>query len=168
MIQTRGVRSRLALPARVDEFDAVVPAPFGAVGVIAPGDVLIELVFLPAGARKPPRTAAAALAESQLRDYLDGRSRQLPSVSLPPGSEFRRRVWTCISAIPAGATRTYGEIAAELGSSARAVGQACGDNPLPLFIPCHRVVAAQGPGGFAHAGGGFHQSVKTWLLAHER
>jgi methylated-DNA-[protein]-cysteine S-methyltransferase len=76
-------------------------------------------------------------------------------------------VWRAIGAIRPGVTRTYGQIAVELGSAPRAVGQACGDNPLPLLIPCHRVVAADGPGGFAHSAAGFHQTVKQWLLAHE-
>ena len=72
-----------------------------------------------------------------------------------------------ISAIEAGRTRSYGELARELRSAARAVGQACGANPLPLVVPCHRVLAAGGIGGFAHSEGGFLLEVKRWLLAHE-
>ena len=71
-------------------------------------------------------------------------------------------------AIPRGRTRTYGDIAAELGGEARAVGQACGDNCLPVVIPCHRVVAADGIGGFAHATSGYLLEAKRWLLMHER
>jgi len=83
------------------------------------------------------------------------------------GSEFQCSVWAAIRRIPAGTTRTYGELAAELGSTARAVGQACGDNRLPIAIPCHRVVAAGGLGGFAHRAGGAMLDVKRWLLEHE-
>ena len=72
-----------------------------------------------------------------------------------------------IAAIGPGLTRSYGEIARELGSSPRAVGQACGANLVPLVVPCHRVLAAGGLGGFAHHEGGFHLAVKRWLLAHE-
>jgi methylated-DNA-[protein]-cysteine S-methyltransferase len=70
-------------------------------------------------------------------------------------------------AIPRGRTRTYGEFARELGGEARAVGQACGDNRLPIVIPCHRVVAADGIGGFAHATDGYLIEAKRWLLLHE-
>lgn len=80
---------------------------------------------------------------------------------------FRRSVWAKIAAIGPGRTRSYGEIARELGSAPRAVGQACGANPLPLVIPCHRVVASGGIGGFAHHEAGFYLSVKRWLLSHE-
>jgi methylated-DNA-[protein]-cysteine S-methyltransferase len=70
-------------------------------------------------------------------------------------------------AIPRGRTRTYGDLAQELGGEARAVGQACGDNRLPIVIPCHRVVAAQGIGGFGHSTGGYLIEAKRWLLLHE-
>jgi methylated-DNA-[protein]-cysteine S-methyltransferase len=71
-------------------------------------------------------------------------------------------------AIPRGRTLTYGTIAKALGSAPRAVGQACGANRFPVAIPCHRVVAAAGVGGFAHHAQGFHVDIKRWLLRHER
>ena len=71
-------------------------------------------------------------------------------------------------AIPRGKTRTYGELAKRARRPMRArVGQACGDNRLPIVIPCHRVVAADGIGGFAHATGGYLMEAKRWLLVHE-
>jgi methylated-DNA-[protein]-cysteine S-methyltransferase len=78
-------------------------------------------------------------------------------------------VWARIAAIPRGETRRYGELAAALASAPRAVGQACGANWYPLIIPCHRVTAAGGLGGFARRdeGDGFQTGVKRWLLAHE-
>lgn len=79
-------------------------------------------------------------------------SGSLKSFDYPPsadGTAFQRRVWQKIAEIPFGQTRTYGEIAREIGSSARAVGTACGKNPLPIVIPCHRVVGARGLGGFS-------------------
>jgi len=87
----------------------------------------------------------------------------------PAGTTFQRRVWAAIAAIPNHQTRTYGEIARALHSAPRAVGQACGANPFPLVIPCHRVLASGGGlGGFARHGGGFLLDVKRWLLAHEQ
>lgn len=112
-------------------------------------------------------TEAAAAAVRQIEAYLDDPRSRFDLPLALEGTPFRRRVWGAIRAIGPGCTRTYGQIAADLGSAPRAVGQACGDNPLPLVIPCHRVVAADGLGGFAHSGAGFHRTVKRWLLDHE-
>jgi len=83
------------------------------------------------------------------------------------GTAFQRRVWRAIATIPAGSTRTYGALAADLGSSARAVGGACRANPCPLVVPCHRVVARRGLGGFAGDLDGRLLAIKRDLLAHE-
>ncbi|MFO7542412.1 MAG: methylated-DNA--[protein]-cysteine S-methyltransferase, partial [Thiobacillus sp.] len=86
----------------------------------------------------------------------------------PLGTPFQKKVWRALTHIPAGHPATYGALAKQLGTAARAVGQACGSNPLPILIPCHRVVAASGLGGFMHASTGRPLDIKTWLLAHER
>ena len=86
----------------------------------------------------------------------------------PSGTAFQRRVWEQISAIPSHQTRTYGELAKALHNAPRAVGQACGANPFPLAVPCHRVIATGGGlGGFARQRGGFLLDIKRWLLAPE-
>ena len=82
------------------------------------------------------------------------------------GSAFQNKVWLAIYAIPLGQTRTYSELAAQLQSGPRAVANACGANRLPLLIPCHRVVAKNGLGGFMR-GDKNGLSIKRWLLAHE-
>ena len=82
------------------------------------------------------------------------------------GSAFQQKVWLAIYAIPLGQTRTYSELAAQLQSGPRAVANACGANRLPLLIPCHRVVAKNGLGGFMR-GDKNGLSIKRWLLAHE-
>jgi methylated-DNA-[protein]-cysteine S-methyltransferase len=82
------------------------------------------------------------------------------------GTPFQRRVWQAISAIPKGQVLTYSEIAQQVGSGPRAVANACGANHLPLVIPCHRVVAKDGLGGFMNGAVG-GQKVKKWLLKHE-
>lgn len=150
------------------EYDAVLPAPFGALGVRLAGEVLAGLDFLPPDTPLRPCGAAAVhrVAHELEAYYADPRHPwRLPLA--PAGTPFRQRVWQVLMAIPAGATRTYGEIAAELGSSPRAIGQAVGDNPIPIVIPCHRVVAAHGLGGFMHGSSGFPMAVKEWLLHHE-
>jgi O-6-methylguanine DNA methyltransferase len=76
---------------------------------------------------------------------------QFPGFDIPPGTAFQQAVWRTLTTIPCGEIRTYGDIAAKAGypGACRAAGSACGKNPLPVFIPCHRVVAANGPGGFS-------------------
>ncbi len=82
------------------------------------------------------------------------------------GSAFQNKVWLAIYGIPLGQTRTYSELATQLQSGPRAVANACGANRLPLLIPCHRVVAKNGLGGFMR-GDKNGLSIKRWLLAHE-
>lgn len=148
-------------------FQAQLPVPFGLLGIRTAGGCLAEIAFLESGAPLAPRDRTAERAWAQLQAYfLDPEFRfELPLARA--GTPFQRRVWGKIAAIGSGRTRSYGELARELDSAPRAVGQACGANPLPLVIPCHRVLAANGIGGFAHHENGFHVSVKRWLLAHE-
>ena len=111
---------------------------------------------------------ALGAAMSWLDGYFAGEAPSPATVRLAPaGTDFQKRVWEAMDAIPYGATRTYGHLTATLRdagvpASAQAVGSAVGRNPLLLIRPCHRVVAASSPGGYA-AGSG----TKAWLLAHE-
>ena len=83
------------------------------------------------------------------------------------GTPFQRRVWQVLQKIPSGSTMTYGEVAQQIGSGARAVGNACRANPCPLIVPCHRVVGVDGLGGFSGERGGEKLEIKRWLLQHE-
>jgi methylated-DNA-[protein]-cysteine S-methyltransferase len=114
-----------------------------------------------------PRNALAEKASKQLERYRDDPDIVFDLPLLIEGSPLQRGVWQAMCAIPRGRTRTYGELARELGADPRAIGQACGDNRLPIVIPCHRVVAADGIGGFSHTTEGYLIEVKRWLLAHE-
>ena len=111
---------------------------------------------------------ALGTAVAWLDGYFAGEDASPTTIPLAPeGTDFQRHVWEAMDAIPHGATRTYGHLAATLRdegvpASAQAVGGAVGRNPLLLIRPCHRIVAATGPGSYA-AGG----DVKAWLLAHE-
>ncbi len=151
-------------------FCAIIPAPFGAVGVRTAGDALQELVYLPSSfdEQGPSNALAERTAEQLIRYFREPDFRfDLPLATV--GTDFQKRVWSAISAVPRGEVVTYGQIAKALRSAPRAVGQACGANWFPLVIPCHRVTATGGLGGFAnHADiNGFHLGVKRWLLAHE-
>ena len=113
------------------------------------------------------RNALAERAARQLEAYRADPDARFDLPLLVEGTPFQLRLWEALRAIPRGKSLTYGELARRLGAEARAVGQACGDNRLPIVIPCHRVVAAGGIGGFAHATGGYLLEAKRWLLAHE-
>ena len=127
-----------------------------------------EIHYLPPSvAPKAPQTLLGEKAAQQLERYRADPDTRFDLPLLIEGTPFQRRLWAALCAIPRGRTLTYGELARRLGGEARAVGQACGDNRLPIVIPCHRVVAANGIGGFAHATGGYLLEAKRWLLAHE-
>lgn len=150
-------------------FHAKIDTPFGLVGVRTEGAVLAEIVYLPRSAgTQAPANALAERACAQIEKYIVDPEFRFELPLKPVGTLFQRRVWRMIASIPCGQTRTYGELARALRSGPRAVGQACGTNYFPLVIPCHRVVAAHGLGGFGHTSGGYLLEVKRWLLAHER
>ncbi len=151
-----------------ERFDAIVRLPFGAVGVRTRGACVEEITFLADDTEcKAATNELAQRAVDQLAAYAADGAAQINLPLAINGTEFQRRVWTEIASIPPGTTRSYGELARRLNSAPRAVGQACGDNRLPLAIPCHRVVAASGVGGFAHRRGGAYERIKRWLLMHE-
>ena len=150
-------------------YDAILDAPPCRLGAIFTGEVLTRLDFLPVDT---PVSGKADRRIRHLADELDAYWRNpvhaFDLLVAPAGTPFQLRVWRALMAIPAGQPTTYGALAKQLGTAARAVGQACGANPLPILIPCHRVLAANGLGGFMHASSGAPLDVKTWLLAHER
>ena len=115
------------------------------------------------GAR--PNDGLLAEAARQLTEYFAGTLREFTLPLAPSGTSFRLKVWAAMQAIPYGQTRSYGDLARMLDSAPRAVGGACGANPIPLVIPCHRVVGAGGAlGGFS---GGAGCDTKRQLLALE-
>ncbi len=109
-------------------------------------------------------TKLLRVARDQLFAYFDGALSVFDLPLDPPGTRYQRCVWQALRAIPYGRTQTYTEIAARAGGVARAVGQANRVNPIPILIPCHRVVAAGGLGGYS---GGEGLDTKRWLLALE-
>lgn len=150
-------------------YDAILDAPPCRLGAVFSGDTLTRLDFLPADAPPAPRPdARARLLADELDLYWRDPAHRFALAFAPHGTPFQLRVWQALVAIPPGAPLTYGALARQLGTAARAVGQACGSNPLPILIPCHRVVAANGLGGFMHAAAGAPLDVKAWLLAHEQ
>ena len=150
-------------------FDVLHRTPFAVLGISTDGESVTGIDYLPVDIQT--REASNALAREvvdQIERYLADAGFRFDLPLKVHGSEFRKRVWEVMCTIPAGQTLTYGGVAKRLDSAARAVGGACGDNRIPLIIPCHRVVARNGIGGFMHTNGEQELNIKRWLLAHER
>ncbi|MCU7854054.1 MAG: methylated-DNA--[protein]-cysteine S-methyltransferase [Candidatus Thiodiazotropha sp. (ex Monitilora ramsayi)] len=112
-------------------------------------------------------TPGLNLVLQSIKDYLVDAKRPFNLDLQLDGTPFQHRVWQALQTIPAGETLTYGALAEHIGSGARAVGNACRANPCPLVVPCHRVVAVNGLGGFAGERSGKKLEIKHWLLRHE-
>lgn len=158
----------------VRDYAAIVAFPGFALGIRCDADEITAIDFLPPTPEQAPTTPLAAEAVRQLHAYRDDPRASFALPLRPAGTPFQRRVWEAIAAIPSGATQSYGVVAKSIRSGPRAVGGACGANPYPVVVPCHRVVAASGLGGFgregddnAPAAGYSPLNVKRWLLAHE-
>jgi methylated-DNA-[protein]-cysteine S-methyltransferase len=150
-------------------FQARLMTPFGVLGICCTEDMLTGIQFLAPGTSVQSAEDSLAIEVcKQLKAYLKDASFQFDLPYELSGTVHQRKVWHAMSVIPCGQTRQYGELAKEISSSPRAVGQACGANPLPIIIPCHRVVSKAGMGGFANHSEGYMLDIKHWLLAHEQ
>ncbi len=139
-------------------------SPFGELTLSEEDGAIVALDW--GRGRDQEATPLLRRACAQLQDYFDGLRDAFDLPLNPAGTPFRLRVWEAMRAIPPGETRSYAELARALGSAPRAVGQACGANPIPILIPCHRVVAADGSlGGYS---GGEGLATKRFLLELER
>ena len=151
----------------------VIAAPVGCLGIsteMVEGSLMLSRMdYLSANASLiAPQNQLAKEVARQCKAYFQDPHWQFDLPTKPAGTEHQRRVWASIQEIPAGQTRTYGELAKQIQSGARSVGTACGANPYPLIAPCHRVVSAQGIGGFMKENSpGLYRQIKLWLLRHE-
>ncbi len=124
----------------------------------------VETELLPEAGPRTDETPLLNRAVHQLNAYFFCGLRHFDLPLAPQGTAFQRAVWQQMQAIPYGDTRTYGELARWLRNAPRAVGRACGRNPIPIIVPCHRVVASDGLGGYSGDGG---TDTKQWLLELE-
>lgn len=149
------------------QFEAIIPAPFGAIGIRAQDEFLVGISLIPdpLPEKRSAQPFVQQIAE-RVRAYLRNPATPLHIPYAVKGTPFQKRVWQAIAAIPSGQTLSYGELAQKVGSGPRAVANVCGANQVPLFIPCHRVVSKSGIGGFMQ-GNESGLKVKRWLLAHE-
>ena len=139
------------------------PTPAGKICLRQEGGAIVALDWGEGPESSP--TPLLRQARAEIDAYFAGERQDFDLPLAPRGTEFQRRVWRELAAIPKGRVLTYRELAARLASSPRAIGGACGANPIPIIIPCHRVLARNGLGGYSGAGG---LATKTWLLADRK
>ncbi|MCS5709418.1 methylated-DNA--[protein]-cysteine S-methyltransferase [Candidatus Berkiella cookevillensis] len=148
--------------------------PIGYLALEAFEDRLCQISFIgadeAANSNKPPHLLPNCLTEasSLLLNYFEHKKPIMYRGAIPPGTPFQRKVWQALITLPFATTISYGDLALRLQTSARAVGNACRENPLPVIIPCHRVVSKQGLGGYAGFTAGEKMNIKKWLLKHEQ
>jgi methylated-DNA-[protein]-cysteine S-methyltransferase len=149
-------------------YQAVLNFPFAPVGIrLSEGRLKALDYLIPPQSEYQTRTIGMNVVIDAIQAYLQNPKKVFDLELLLDGTPFQCRVWQALRTIPAGSTITYGELAGQIGSGARAVGNACRANPCPLVVPCHRVVAVSGLGGFAGERGGEKLEIKRWLLRHE-
>ena len=151
------------------DYQAKLKTPFGILGIHCTDVELTGIEFLAPNTKpQAPCNAFARNVCEQLKAYFADPDFRFDLPLRFNGTAHQNKVRQAMCAIPRGQTRQYGELAMQLASSPRAVGQACGNNPIPIVIPCHRVVSQSGMGGFMHHSGGYAVDIKRWLLAHEK
>jgi len=150
------------------DFQAIVGAPGFTLGIRCTNDEVTAIEYLAPRPNLAPTNPLAAETVRQILAYLADPAFEFGLPLRPAGTFFQRRVWDEIARIPLGQTLSYGQVAKNIRNAPRAVGQACGRNPYPLIVPCHRVIASGGGlGGFSQHGDGFLLDIKRWLLQHE-
>ncbi len=152
-------------------YDAVIETPVASMrlGIVAQLDKLIAIDLLPS-CNQTCRPVSDITKEvvMQLQSYFDDPQWRFSLPIAAQGTDFQQRVWQFMKSIPVGETRRYGDVAKSLKSASRAVGGACRRNPVPIVVPCHRIVAASGIGGYNGCTDGAELNFKRWLLAHEQ
>ncbi|MDH3342466.1 MAG: methylated-DNA--[protein]-cysteine S-methyltransferase [Gammaproteobacteria bacterium] len=160
------------MPKRIDQLASevvVIQTPFSKLALEFESGLLVSIDLFSRKKLSSAKSDEVRYGAQQVKDYC---AKQLPDfvfdIALDArGTLFQKKVWQALQKIPAGEVMTYGELAKQLNTSARAVGNACRANPIPLVIPCHRVVSKSGMGGFAGSRDGLPMKIKSWLLAHE-
>ncbi len=146
----------------------VIATPFGNLSLsfskLKLSRITLCIDHTPLASTNEPHSLQAA---TELAQYFKNPRHTLTTDYFLEGTPFQLKVWKALCAIPSGSTLTYGMLAKQLGTSPRAIGQACKTNPLPIIIPCHRIVGANNAGGYAGKREGKMLEMKLWLLKHE-
>jgi len=150
------------------DYNAVIDLPFGRIAVCADVDGLSQIVPVTRRVKlKKADNHVASETCDQLRSYIANSGFRFSVPLKKNGTLFQKRVWRALGRIPGDKTVSYGDLAEKLQTSARAVGNACRHNPVPIVVPCHRVVAKNSVGGYMGKRNGSALQMKQWLLRHE-
>ncbi|HEX19524.1 MAG TPA: methylated-DNA--[protein]-cysteine S-methyltransferase [Acidiferrobacteraceae bacterium] len=152
---------------RKKQYQEIIQTPFGNLGIIVEDDLLAGIDFL---GQRTPAVQGSAMARkiaTEINRYLRDPGYRFSIPYRLSGTVFQNRVWRALLEIQSGELLSYGELAAKLETGARAVGNACRRNPIPVIVPCHRVTAKQGLGGYMGKMQGDGVRMKQWLIAHE-
>jgi methylated-DNA-[protein]-cysteine S-methyltransferase len=153
------------------ELSTTINSPIGKIKVVVSDNALTNVKLLPKNNDTQPSTNQTNLIKNvirQIENYFADSTFSFNLPLTPKGTKFQQKVWRVLQEIPCGEIRTYAELAATLKTSPRAIGNACRANPLPIIIPCHRVVGKNNTGGFMGKTAGQSLEIKQWLLEHER
>ena len=146
----------------------VINSPVGRIYIETENDSLVKLEYhTRRSVTRHQLNRFSSRVKKQIENYFKSANTDFTIPVNLKGTDFQKKVWAALQKIPSGQTRTYGEISKLLDSSPRAVGNACRANPVPLVVPCHRVVASSGIGGFGGKTAGRNIQCKSWLLSHE-
>ena len=150
-------------------YSAIISTPIGNLGLCANQDVITQISFIKDTGSPYIKDANPLVSSAihELEQYFAGQLKQFQTPFSPAGTPFQQKVWRALIAIPHGQTLTYGQLAAKLKTSPRAIGNACRTNPLLILIPCHRVLAYNGLGGYSGETRGQQLAIKRWLLELE-
>ena len=149
-------------------YQTMLVAPFGILGIQIAADTLIAIDLLDRPSKKiPTHDPIAKEVCQQLKAYFADPSVHFDVPIRLDGTSYQKKVWHALTKIPVGKPLSYGALAQRLQSGARAIGGACRANPIPIVVPCHRVVAKSGVGGYMGYSLGRGVDMKRWLLRHE-
>ena len=146
---------------------SVIATPFGNLGITVTSDKLKQIHFLPEAPLTPKLDKHTQVVADALQAYFNNSKNSFDLITLVQGTDFQKKVWNALTKIPCGTTLSYQALAQKLKTGPRAVGNACRRNPIPVVVPCHRVVAKKNLGGFAGQTDGALMQIKQWLLTHE-
>ncbi len=146
----------------------IYDSPLGKLGITTADDAVMGISFAPKQQEYSEPNAKVIEAIEQLEQYFNNPQYKFNLPMKLQGTELQKKVWQALRTIPCGTVKTYGELAEQLGTSPRVIGNACRSNPVPIIIPCHRVVAQNGLGGYCGAESGKMLDTKQWLLRHEQ
>lgn len=150
------------------KYSCIINTPVGKLGILVFNSQIVRISYLsPRVASISPRDATAKLVVAKMKRYFLSAYHNFNLPISLKGTPLQKKIWRKLLTIPMGQTITYGRLAEMVGTSPRVIGNACCANPIPIIVPCHRVVSASGIGGYSGKTNGRVLEIKEWLLQHE-